>query len=325
MQSSVQLLTKMMPSHAYHQISDRNINPRLALLASFWSIATVTILIVIKSYAYYVSDSAAMLGTLTDSIVDTAISLMLLFAVRLSLKPADEKHRHGHGKVEGIAALIQGAFMGGAGIFLTFEAFDRFVNPVILTHHKIAIFVTAIAIAMSLIVVVVQKFVLARVPSLAIEADHAHYKTDVFLNGGVIIALLVSYYGGPAWLDSAFALLIAAYFLLTAWNITHKSVDMLMDKEISDDVREDIRSIVEGHKDVHGMHDLRTRLSGMSMHISFDVELDPDISLQQAHDIVRELDHTILVQYPNAEIIIHMDPVGDTDDPRHSVDGKLLY
>jgi len=247
--------------------------------------------------------------------------LMLLFAVRLSLKPADEKHRHGHGKVEGIAALLQGAFMGGAGIFLAGEAFSRFVNPITPTNHMVAITVALIAIVMSLAVVIVQKFVLARAPSLAIEADHAHYKTDIFLNGSVIIALLVNYYGGPAWLDASFALLIAGYFLLTAWEITSKSVDMLMDKELSEDVRQNIEKIVTAHPDVYGMHDLRTRMSGMNMHISFDVELEPDITLQKAHDIVRELDHALLKPYPNAEILIHMDPIGDTADPRHCVDG----
>lgn len=313
-----------MPDHSHHShylLINKKMNPRLALFASLWAVGTVTILIAIKAYAYYISDSAAMLGTLTDSVVDVAVSLMLLFAVRLSLKPADETHRHGHGKVEGIAALIQGAFMGGAGIFLAFEAFNRFLNPSVLTHHKMAIIVAIIAIIMSVFVVIIQKFVLARVDSLAIEADHAHYKTDIVLNGSVIIALLVDYYGGYGWLDPTFALLIAGYFMLTAWNISNKSIDMLMDKELSDGVRTHITQIVTTFKDVYGMHDLRTRMSGMNIHISFDVELEPTMSLQQAHDVVRRLDHAILEHYPNAEIIIHMDPVGDTADPRHSVGG----
>lgn len=305
----------------FHLPDTKKHNPRYALFASLWAVGTVTILISIKSYAYYLSDSAAMLATLTDSVVDAAVSLMMLFAVRLSLKPADEKHRHGHGKIEGIAALLQGAFMGGAGLFLAFEAFDRFVNPVQLSDHRLAVIVAFIAILMSVILVTVQKFVLRRAPSLAIEADHAHYKTDIFLNGSVIVALLVDYYGGPGWLDSSFALLIAAYFILTSWRITNKSVDMLMDKELPDKVRFHIEQIVLDHKDVHGMHDLRTRMSGMSMHISFDVELDPAMTLEAAHDVVRELDHRILDVYPHAETIIHMDPVGDTEDARHSVRG----
>lgn len=296
--------------------------PEYALLSSFCTVATVGILISIKAYAYYFSGSTAMLGTLVDSVVDLAVSLMLLFAVRLSLKPADKDHRFGHGKVEGIAALLQGAFMGGAGIFLVFEAFNRFANPVDLVHHELAIAVAVIAICMSIFILAVQKFSLRRAPSLAVEADHGHYKTDVSLNGTVIVAVMVDMYGGPSWLDPAFGLLIAGYFLWVAWSVTNKSLAMLMDKELPDEMRYNIYRIVEKHSQIHGMHDLRTRMSGMNIYMSFDVELDPELSLQEAHDIVRELDHAILEQYPNAEILIHMDPVGDTADARHGVDGE---
>lgn len=309
------------PHSHEHPYDPQKHNPRFALLASCFAIGSVSFLIVIKTYAYYVSGSAALLGTLTDSVVDVAVSLMMLYAVSLSLKPADEQHRYGHGKVEGIAALLQGAFMGGAGIFLGFEAFDRFFHPQLVTQHKLGIAVAVLAICFSLAVVAVQKISLRRAPSLAIEADHAHYKTDIFLNGSVIVALLFHYYGGPLWLDPAFALAIAGYFMWTAFQVINQSVDMLMDKELPDNVREEIEHIVGNFKEVHGMHDLRTRMSGMNMHISFDVELDPEITLKQAHDIVRDLDHAILEKYSNAEIIIHMDPIGDTDDPRHIVQG----
>ncbi len=308
--------------HSHAPLLDRDkINPRYALLASFWAVGTAFILIGIKFYAYYVSDSVAMLGTLTDSVVDVAISLMMLFAVGLSLKPADKQHRFGHGKVEGIAALLQGVFMSFAGVFLAFEAVSRFIHPVELSEHKLGIIIAGIAILLSLILIAIQRFVLRRAPSLAIEADHAHYKTDVFLNGSVIVALLVNYYGGFVWLDSAFALLIAVYFLQTAWKITRKSLDMLMDKELPESIRDNIKEISLKHAGIHGMHDLRTRMSGMMIYISFDVEIDPLISLGAAHDIVQALEGELLKEYPNAEIIIHMDPVGNSECARHSVKG----
>jgi len=264
--------------------------PKLAMVASLTAIIVVTILIFMKSYAYSASNSGAMLGSLMDSVVDAAVSLMLFFSLRLSLKPADETHRHGHGKVEGLAVLT----------------------------------VSFIGMALSVFVVLVQKFVLSRAPSLVIEADHAHYKADILLNGGVILAILIHYYKGPVWVDTGFAFLIAAYFFFTAYQIINKSIGMLMDKELSDDVRDHIVALVHAHPDVHDMHDLRTRQSGMQAHISFDVELAPNLSLQAAHDIVRQLDQMILTHYPYMEVIIHMDPIGDTADPRHHVDGKAL-
>lgn len=303
-----------MSHHHFHSHDDYS---KYSLLAALSAVATVSILIIIKTYAYYMSGSAAVLGTLLDSVVDATISVMILFAVRLSSKPADKEHRYGHGKVEGIVALLQGALMAGAGLSLAVQAIDSFLNPQPLQDHILAISVAGIAIIMSIIIVFVQKYALKRAPSLAIEADHAHYKTDIALNGGVILALFVDYYGGQHWIDSSVALFIAGYFTYTAYKVSTSSFDMLMDKELPDDIRNNIKKIVLSHPETHDMHDLRTRMSGMKMYISLDIELDPAFSLKKAHDIAREVDNKILDAYPNAEIIIHMDPIGETDDHRH--------
>lgn len=300
---------------------NKSIEPRYALIASAWAIGTVSILIFIKGYAYSQSESAAMLATFTDSCTDAAISIMMLMALRYSLRPADRDHRHGHGKMEGIAALFQAAFLSGAGIFLAFESLNRFIEPRAVSEHMFGITVAAIAMVLSAVLVTVQRYCLTRAPSLAVEADRAHYSTDIALNGSVIIALLVNYYGGPAWVDPACALLIAAYYGWTARTIALSAVDMLMDKELPEAVREKIRSIIRRNPDILGHHDLRTRKSGMVLHISMDVELDPRLSLEHSHEIIRAVEHDLLDDFPYAEIIIHADPFGDTHDTRHQVKG----
>ncbi len=300
----------------------QTIEPRYALIASAWSVATVSILIAIKSYAYIKSDSTAVLATLTDSLTDAAISIMMLMALRYSLRPADRSHRHGHGKMEGIAALFQAAFLGAAGLFLVFESLRRFVEPAQVTDHMLGVTVAAIAAVLSMILVAVQSYCLRRAPSLAVEADQAHYSTDIFLNGSVVAALLVNYYGGPTWVDPACAILIAIYYFWTARRIALSATDMLMDKELPKAVRERIVSIIKRHPDILGFHDLRTRKSGMVIHITFDVEIDPEIPLRDAHEYVRALESDILADFPYAEIIIHKDPYGDIHDPRH---GEILH
>lgn len=286
-----------------------------------WVMATVTILILIKGYAYLMSGSTALLATLTDSVTDAAISLMMLIALRYSLRPADLSHRHGHGKMEGIAALFQAAFLAGAGLFLIFESLRRFADPQIVTNHVLGIGVAGVAIAMSILLVIVQSYCLKRAPSLVVEADQAHYKTDILLNGSVILALIINYYGGPGWVDPACAIFIALYYGGIAINIAVQATDMLMDKELPEAVRNRIKDIIKRHPDVLGFHDLRTRKSGMVIHISFDVEIDPELSLKDAHDIVRALEEDLIDDYPHAEIIIHKDPYGDIHDTRHQEKG----
>lgn len=300
------------------QTADNQIEPRYAMLASFWALGTVAILIAIKGYAYWVSNSAAILATLTDSFTDAAMSLAMLMALRYSLRPADRSHRHGHGKMEGVGALFQSACLVGAALFLTFESLQRFAKPPEVTHHTLGMVIAAIAIVLSVILVMVQRYCLTKAPSLAIESDQAHYSTDIALNGSVIAALVVSYYGGPAWVDPLCAIAVAAYYLYAGRKIGLKALDMLLDRELPEAVRARIQETIRKHPDILGFHDLRTRKSGMILHITFDVEIDPEISLRDAHELTRALEIDILTDYPYAEIIIHKDPYGDTHDPRHN-------
>jgi ferrous-iron efflux pump FieF len=297
----------------------KSIEPRYALIASTWVMATVAILICIKGYAYWKSDSAAVLATFTDSLTDAAISFMMLIALRYSLRPADRDHRHGHGKMEAIAALFQAAFLAAAGLFLVFESLRRFAEPQPVTHQLLGVAVAGIAIVLSLLLVLVQNYCLKRAPSLAVEADQAHYQTDVLLNGSVIITLLVNYYGGPAWTDPACCVVIACYYAWTARKIGLQATDMLMDKELPEAVRTKLKEIIKCHPDILDYHDLRTRKSGMVIHITMDVEIDPELTLHHSHEIIRALEHDILDSYPYAEIIIHADPYGDPHDTRHQI------
>jgi ferrous-iron efflux pump FieF len=296
-------------------------DPRWALFAARCAVAAVFFLVLLKGYAYYRSGSVALLGSLVDSAGDACISVMMLLAIKFSSKPADEDHRYGHGKVEGLAALFQGAFLGGAAFFLALESLRRFAEPRPVEDHLLGMGVAALAIVLSLGIVAVQNFALKKSDSLAVAADRSHYQSDIFLNGGVMLALLVNYFGGPLWIDTAIGLAIAAYIAHAAYSIGMEATDMLMDKEMPDEVRLQITRIVEGHNGVHGMHDLRTRRNGMQIHISFDIEVDPDITLRDAHEITRELEGLLLNEFPNADIIIHKDPKGDIYDARHRVQG----
>ena len=295
--------------------------PRYALIASVWAVVTVVILITLKAYAYWQSGSTALLGSLVDSFSDLCISLMMLAAMRLSLKPADETHRHGHGKAEGLAALFQGGLLAGSAGFLALQSISRLAEPQEVGAYNLGIGVSVLAIVLSLVLVLVQNFCLKRAPSLITKADRANYSGDLLLNGAVIIALLAGRQGAPVWIDPACGLLIAGWIGFAAFRVGKQAADMLMDRELPDDVRQNILDIIMNNPDVRGVHDLRTRQSGMNWHISFDVELDPDQSLRDAHAVSRELEMAIMSVYDHAEVIIHKDPHGDPHDARHRVEG----
>ncbi len=306
--------------HQYDKITESH-NPTHALWASYFAMGTVGVLIIIKIYAYAMSGSTALLASLVDTMGDAAISFMSFLSIKISLKPADHEHRFGHGKAEGFSAMFQGAFLVGASVFLVFESLRGFINPGQIEHHVLAISVSIVAIVLTSILVFVQGLALKGAPSLAVEADQGHYKSDLLLNLAVILALLTDMIGGFLYLDLIVGLGIALFICKTGIDVAQKATDMLMDREIAPDERQKIIDVVEGHKDVFGMHDLRTRRSGMDIFISFDIELEPSLSLEDAHAITRDIDLALLEIFPNADIIIHKDPKGDIYDPRHKVQG----
>lgn len=297
------------------------IRPRMALLAGAMSLVTVVILILIKSIAYVKSDSASALSSLIDSVIDAGISLMTFMAIHISLKPADSEHRYGHGKVEGLAALIQAALIAGAGLFLLLEAVNRFVDPQPVRESFTVVAVMGVSTVLSLCLVAVQKYSLRHAPSLVVEADQAHYQMDIAVNVGVIVVMAALYYGAPPLIDPLFAIGVALYLWMTVRHIAGKGIDMLLDRELPGDAREIITRKVLSHRNVLGMHDLRTNRSGMRALMSFDIEVDHSLSLSEAHEIAREVEHSLLTDFPMADIMIHVDPYGDTDDSRHQVAG----
>jgi len=282
---------------------------RLMRLATYASAATAVTLIVAKLVAWMWTDSVSILATLIDSTLDAAASVLNLLAVRHALEPADKEHRFGHGKAEALAGLGQATFIAGSAGFLLLEAFSRFFHPQHVGDIDIGIGVMIFSIVATLFLLAFQYHVIRQTDSTAIKADALHYKTDVLVNGSVIIALLLAYYGWPGF-DSVFALAIAVFILYSAWQIVQEAIAHLMDKELPDDERDRIRELVLSQKHVLGMHDLRTRRSGTTTFIQLHLELADELTLMRAHAISDAVEARIRKAYPDSEIIIHEDPAG---------------
>jgi ferrous-iron efflux pump FieF len=281
---------------------------RLLRLATTASVATAVLLIFVKLAAFVLTDSVSILSTLIDSLLDAAASIVNLIAVRHALVPADREHRFGHGKAEPLAAMGQAAFISGSGIFLMIEAVPRFFSPRPLANGEVGIGVMVFSIVATLALVTLQRHVVRRTGSLAISADQLHYTGDILVNGAVILALVLTAWLGWTFVDPLFGIGIAGYILYNAWQIASGAFDMLMDRELPEEERARIRSVIETHKGVLAMHDLRTRASGPQIFIQCHIELDGDQSLRQAHAIADAVEFDLRAAFPGAEVIVHQDP-----------------
>jgi len=282
-------------------------NARLMRLATYASTSVAVALILTKTVAWLMTDSLSLMATLIDSCLDALASLINLLAVRHALTPADKQHRFGHGKAEALAGLGQATFITGSALFLVLESISHLWHPLPISSMPVGVGVMVFSMLATFGLLVFQKHVIRQTGSTAIKADHLHYKTDLLVNAGVIVALLLAVYGWPGF-DPLFALLIAAYILYSAWEIARESLDLLMDRELPDDEREKIKSIVRDHPDTQGLHDLRTRKSGTTVFIQLHLELDDDLTLMQAHRIADNVEARILAAFPGSEVLIHEDP-----------------
>jgi ferrous-iron efflux pump FieF len=282
----------------------------LIKLASYASVLVALALVSIKLWAWDATGSISLLSSLADSVLDVLASILTFWAVRYSLSPPDEEHRFGHGKSEGLAALVQAMIIGGSGLYVCKEAIDRMLSPAAIASPEIGISVMFVATAATLFLVGFQRYVGKRTGSVAISADAIHYQADLLVNVGVGFAIIASSWSGWKLIDPIVGLVVVVFIMRSALGIAHRALEILLDHEIPQQDRQIIHDIALHHPEVQGIHDMRTRFGGNHYIVQFHVELEPTISLLRCHEILDEVEDEILHQYQGCEILIHADPIG---------------
>lgn len=289
-----------MTSSAEHQ--------RLLRLATRASLAVATILVVSKAVAWWLSDSVSLLAGLTDSALDAVASFLNLLAVHYALRPADDDHRFGHGKAEALAGMAQALFIGVSAVLIGVQAVDRLQSPQPLGDTAAGIAVMLLSLVLTLALLTFQRKVIRATGSTAVRADSLHYRSDLLLNGSILLALMLARFGWPQ-LDALFGLGIALYILWSAVQIARESTAILMDQELPADIGERMLELVCAIPGVKGAHDLRTRVSGNRWFVQLHLELPGELKLHDAHELCVQASAAIRQRYPRADVMVHADPM----------------
>ncbi|WP_130902264.1 cation diffusion facilitator family transporter [Pseudomonas sp. Sample_23] len=280
---------------------------RLLRLATRASVAVACTLIVAKAIAWWLSGSVSMLAGLTDSALDGVTSMLNLLAVHYALRPADDDHRYGHGKAESLAGMAQALFIGGSAVLIAFQAYQRLQTPEPLGAPWLSIGVIVFSLLLTAALLMLQHRVIKQTGSNAVRADSLHYRSDLLLNGSILIALVLAAMGF-AQLDAWFGLGIAAYIFWSAIQIARESFSVLMDEELPTDVSQHMLELACSVPGVLGAHDLRTRISGNHWFVQLHLELPGELTLSVAHGISDQAAAAIHKAYPKAEVLVHADP-----------------
>lgn len=262
-----------------------------------------------KGLIWWSSHSLAVKASLIDSGLDACTSLINFWAIRTALRPADDCHRYGHDKAEALASLAQSLLMLGLGFYVGWQAvFSLLGHGAELNVTDSSLRMMAVSTVVSLGLVVMQTLAVKRLASLALKTDVVHYKTDVITNLGVLCAL---WCGNRYYLDETVAVGLALYMGINAWHIMMESGHILMDRELDESIRQDIRRIVLSHPCVKSLNHLRTRSSGHTQFIQLNIVLDASISLEEAHTIAHEIEWAICQDNSSMkrDVSIHQEPV----------------
>ena len=289
---------------------------RLKLSAGIASVLVAATLVAAKLWALDATGALSVAASLADSAMDLLMSLGAMAALLYAAKPADDDHAFGHSSVEDLTALAQALLVAISGAVIGGSAILRLITPdaAALQDETAGIAVMGLSIGLTLALVWWQGRIARRTGSRVVAADRLHYIGDLIPAIGAIVSLIASARFGIGQIDSIVALVAAGVMIFGALRIFKGAWDALMDRQASPEVIEGIATLARNWPGVLGFHDLKTRTAGSRIFVHLHIELDGDLSLRAAHDIGAGLRRTILLAYPQADVIIHKD-VARKDDP----------
>jgi cation diffusion facilitator family transporter len=275
------------------------------------SIASNTILILLKLVSGVITGSVSLIAEAIHSLMDLAAAIVAFVSVNISDRPADREHPFGHGKAENISGVIEGLLIFVAAGFIIYEAVHRIIVGEELEFLELGIGLMVVSIVVNTIVSRYLRRTAKSTDSLALEADATHLTTDVLTMVGVLVGLIVVRITGLTILDPIIAILVALIIIKAAFDITKKSFGGLMDASLPEVEESAIKSCLAEHSEiVVGFHKLRTRKVGSFRQIDLHLVIPKALHVDEAHQICEHLERHIEGILESADVTIHVEPCG---------------
>ena len=279
------------------------------------SLVAISLLILIKVVASIITGSIGIRADAVHSTLDLVAAIIAFIGIRISGKPADERHPYGHGKAENISGVLVAGLIFVAAGTIVYEAIKRLIFGVTLELIAVGIYVTAAAIVINILISWHVLRVSRNTDSLALEASGRHMLTDVLSSVAVLVGLIVVQLTGLSILDSIVALGVAVIITKSAYSILRKSFGGLIDVKLPEDEENIIRSAIMEHVgELVEYHQLRTRKAGNQRYIDLHIVMPKNISLEEAHRMCDHLEQDIGSKLQHASVTIHVEPCGEECD-----------
>ena len=294
--------------------------------ATVVSTTVAVILVIVKLAVGVASGSIAVLASAIDSLLDSVVSIFNFFAIKKSEENPDARFQYGKGKIQALAGVIEGTVITMSGIYIIYESVKKMIYDTTTTLLGPSIAVMMFSIVVTYFLVRYLLRISEETKSIVIKADALHYKTDLWSNGAVLLALALVQLSGLDIIDAIFGLGIGLYIIYSAYEIIEEGVLMLLDQALEEEIVEQIEIIIEKHPKVTSQHWLKTRTDGTTNFIEFHMVLDPDMLLLDAHHIANEVEDEIMELDKDKRWVItpHFDPYDDEEINEAMFHGRKL-
>jgi cation diffusion facilitator family transporter len=277
---------------------------------------TVCILMLfIKTYAYFITGSAAIFSDAAESVIHVFAVGFAAYSMWLSLKPADKNHPYGHDKINYFSAGFEGGMIIVAACFIIYESSLKLYHGVEIENVSEGIAFVCLAAFINLLLGIYLIIKGKKYGSLILKANGSHILTDCYTSLGVVVSLVLVKITDMPFLDPIVAILIAFNILWTGGKLFKESISGLMD-QIDPSLIKKIASFLDQEvvKKNITYHKLRARQAGKKLFIEFDLLFDDEISLKKAHENACDIESHLKKQLNcSPDIITHLEPKLDHD------------
>lgn len=273
------------------------------------SIVVGFVVLGLKTLAWRMTGSVALLSDALESTVNVATALAALIAIRIAQRPADKGHPYGHHKAEFLSAVLEGVLIIVAALLILEQAYRGIQSPRPLDAPAQGLLVNGFASVINGVWCAVLIRQGRKLRSPALVADGQHLLSDVITSGGVIIGVGLAIVTGHAILDPILAGLVAVNILRSGWRVMAASLGGLMDRAVPEDMLHAIRDTISDHADgAIEAHDLRTRQAGSVTFVDFHLVVSGETTVAAAHAICDRIEAALRQRLEDAQINIHVEP-----------------
>ncbi len=294
--------------------------------ATVVSSSVAIVLVVVKLVIGVASGSVAVLASAIDSLLDSVISIFNFFAIKKSEEEATHLFQYGKGKIQAIAAVIEGTVITLSGIFIIYKAIEKAIEGSVTTLLMPSLMAMLFSIVVTYALVVYLLKVAKETDNIVIKSDALHYQTDLWSNGVIVVSLVLVWFTKWDIIDVIFGAGIGIYIIYSAYEIIEDGIKILLDHSLEGEQVAMIGEIISAHPEVTSYHWLKTRTDGSTNFIEFHMVLRPNMLLLEAHRIADEVEDKIMAIDSRKRWVItpHFDPYDDEDINNAMFHGKRL-